>query len=165
MNLLDQVEHAIHETKLSEFTKQQLYLAYIQLHMDNPCLHPDDCLFAESGYDCWMAVLVYTVRAQGVMPDLVEYPTVFLKLNNQLELFKEFHEDLLSEGEETKTHTELLTIVEDLIFWTQDLGMFTLEFVMSRLEKLYYYHDFLEEDCDNPTSVLKECFSALNWIK
>ena len=166
MNLLNDVENAIHDHRIHEFTEQQLRLAYLMLHMDNPGLHPDDCFFAESGYDGWMTILVYFVRSKEALPDHFEYPTHFLKLWDTLVLLQEFHEDRIAEGEDDiETQKDLLAVVNSLMEWTSDIGFFSVENAMNLLEKLYFYHDFLEEDCDNPTSVLKACYETLNWLK
>jgi hypothetical protein len=166
MSLLKDVENAIHDLRIHEFTEQQLRLAYLHLHMDEPALHPDDCFFAESGYDGWMAVLVYFIRGRGPLPEYFEYPTHFLKLWDTLMLIQEFHEDRIAEGEDDiDVQKDLLTATQDLILWTGDIGLYSVENVMNLLEKLYFYHDFLEEDSDNPTSVLKACYITLDWLK
>ena len=166
MSLLTQVENAIHDHIIAGVSEQRLRLAYLMLHMDNPCLHPDDCFFAESGYDGWMAILVYFVRSKEELPEHFEYPTHFLKLYDTLELLHTFHEDRIAEGEDDlDAHTELLIATNDLLLWSCDMGLFSVDYALHLLGKLYFYHDFLEEDSDNPTSVLKLCYTTLDWLK
>lgn len=152
--------------------KQHLLLAYIQLHREEPALHPDGYLCLDSGYAGWHAVLVHTLfTTYDCFPDGLQYPNSFhpMKLDPMLEELRDFHQDCMEDNEQDSVyHLDQVARLNDIIYWLEDMKPSELDGIIDAFQKLYLYHacenDTVDEESEKPAGTLKECADILNWI-
>jgi hypothetical protein len=172
MTTLDTVKEMICRHDVSSVKKQHLYLAYLMLHMENPCLHPDDHLSEDGGYEGYMVILTNEVwtRCTGNLPENFRYPTSFLKLEATLEELESFHSDQVEDALESDKAAEnnLLAAVHTLQYFITEMKGTELEEAIQCLTELYLYHasenDTDEEESEKPAGILKDCNDVLTWI-
>ena len=93
MNAIQTVMDAVYKADTSKLTRRTIALAYLQLHIDNPGLHPDNWLVPDGGYGGWHVLVVHLFKnICGPAPDCVKYPAhkQFIWV---LERLKGFHND------------------------------------------------------------------------
>lgn len=167
MTNLDHIREAIQQCKLSNAKKQRVLYAYLQLHMKNPGLHPDDHAYEGSGYDSWMAILTnYVLSNYRPIPEKFEYPTCFLTLPVVLKEIKEFHMDQLHDDPMDSQIQDLCDAVIEIEEHLSEGKTTTLNGIIDNLIKLHLYHvnenDIDEEE--NPANTLRDCADVLIWL-
>jgi hypothetical protein len=154
MKTLQKAEELIE--KGAEIPKRVLYLAYIQLHVENPTYHPDDCLRNDgySPYKGWEVVLVNEVSKQAIRED-IHYPSAFLKLPCVL--------DEIIEAEELESEMACNAVIVKEYLTDMDTG--AVHTAYDALLSLYLYMaDEDVSDDDLPAGVLKACVDVLDFI-
>ena len=131
-----------------------LLLAYVQLHIENPCLHPDDSLCVDGGYTGFHAVLVHdTLTRFKTLPDNLHYPCSLTRLPDILK-------DLPVEGYE-----ERVTAVRSFMLYPETGSINT---AIDDLQTLYLHladeEQTAEEEELTTAGILRECADLLLWI-
>jgi hypothetical protein len=173
MTTLESIIEMISNRNETSAKKRHLYLAYLMLHMENPCLHPDEYLSDQGGYEGYMPILVHTVLSTGTgnFPDNFFYPCAFLKIEGTLEELELFYSDQVEDALESDKAAEnnLLAAVHTLQFFITEMKGTELDEAVQCLTELYLYHahenDTAEEESDKPAGILKDCADVLNWIQ
>jgi hypothetical protein len=168
MNILNSIKEFGRSNALSSAKKQHLYLAYLQLHTENPGLHPDD-YYEDGGYPGYGVLIVDEVsKTYHRNPDNFTYPTSFIKLQNTLWDLQDFHTDLANDDPEDDILTDYIVMLNDIELWLEDMKPTELCGIVDNLQKLYLYHacenDSVEEEAEKPAGVLKDCADVLTWI-
>lgn len=125
-------------------TRKTALLTYLEYHFENPCLHPDDVLAADSGYSALGGIIVYFAHLQK-MPAIIEYPTALLKLVYTI--------GQIASQELTLTERQHLEVITDFL---DDFAESAIDDVLYSVEQLLPY------DEDN---VLEEILDVLIYVK
>jgi hypothetical protein len=174
MSVLKTIEKMICNYNINHCRMRHLYIAYLELHTQNPGLHPDNAMYNGSGYTGWQAVLVNAVlSSDNNMPDTFRYPYSFIKLDRTLEELLSFHMDLVVDaGNDSVKKDIALEYVEDInsiLMWFEDTKPSELDGIVTSLQKLYLYHasenNSAEEEAEKPAGILKDCADVLLWVQ
>jgi len=167
MNALQKAQELIENGK--NMPKRLLFVAYLQLHMENPAIHPDDCLRNDgcSPYKGWEVVLVNEALKlfdESPLQEALHYPCAFAKIDSVLE---ELNDQLRHEYERTQQDLDyqIWGEVEDVTDFFNDMDTKNLHMGYEALQKLYLHiADENESDEETPAGVLKTCHDVLLWI-
>lgn len=155
MNAYKVVRDAYYDGTEDSLSKKALLLAYLQLHLNEPGLHPDDALDPDCGYSGWYALLVHRVHTtMGNLPDTVKYPTAPLR-------YRAFAYDQLIEFHADDDDNEFLSKVDSIYNWLEYMTVLSLHTTVQDLEDLVMFHDGAPEDVFD---VLSELCEVLHWI-
>lgn len=138
-----------------ELTKRVSYLAYLQFHVKNPALHPDDYQDPEGGYCGWYVTLMDFVLSASSLPDNFQYPCAIARAKTVIETFETFHAD----DEECEMQNHVLYLKDFFTDWDTKALNEAAECAM----KLYLFHA-AEEDDNEPINDLREISDVLTWI-
>ena len=169
MNVLETVREFGRSNVMSTAKKQYLYLAYLQLHLQNPGLHPDD-YYEDGGYPGYGVLIVEAVgRNFASLPDDFMYPCALFRLEDTLEELRDFHEDHLEDDpEDDVLHLDFIASINTIHYWLDEMEPSELCGIVDDLQKLYLYHasehDSAEEEAEKPAGRLKTVADMLNWV-
>ena len=168
MNVLESITAFGQEHSLLTAKKQHLLLAYLMLHIQNPGLHPDD-YYGDGGYPGYGVLIVDAVsKLNFTEPDAFTYPCSINKLEDTLNELHDFHTDLANDDPNDDLQMDYLVIINDALFWLDEMKVTELCGIVEGLQKLYLYHacenDSAEEEAEKPAGILKECADVLNWV-
>lgn len=155
MNAYEHVREAHYNGTEDNVRKQTLALAYLQLHLDNIGLHPDDHLDPESGYCGWHVLLVHRLWTEwSSLPDRFRYPTDILRYATfAYEQLMNFHTDDDDSFYRNK--------VESVRNFLVNMSVENLDTAVRELEELVLFHDGAPEEVFEVISGLCE---VLNWV-
>jgi hypothetical protein len=169
MNTLETIKEFGRSNAMSTAKKQHLYLAYLQLHLQNPGLHPDD-YYEDGGYPGYGVLIVEAVRLNYTsLPDDFMYPCALFRLEETLEELRDYHEDMIVDDPEADVlHLDFIASINTIHYWLDDMKVTELCGIVGDLQKLYLYHasehDSAEEEAEKPAGILKTVADMLNWI-
>lgn len=155
MNAYKSAQEKYYSHTEGTLNKQTLALAYLQLHRENPGMHPDDRRDPESGYAGWHLLLAERIFIgfPGA-PDNFKYPYwIDAPINSALDSIREFHQ-----GDEDYMFER---IVLRLKSWLDDMDVLNIKAVDSDLSELLQFHEGAPEDVWNP---LKNASEVFHWI-
>jgi len=156
-NALERTKDAIHDGKLAEQPKKQVLLAYLQMHQENPGMHPDDSMFDGGGYEGWMAVIAYDVIKLGkfgILPDIFHYPTCVLTICDTLMQYQGFHND----DEDDSLRCSIFAIND----FVNDMHVSDLELTIQHIKNLLGFHGGGEPE--GVAEPMIDLLSNLVWI-
>lgn len=155
---LETVKEAYQEGRENTLNKKTLTLAYLQLHLNNPGLHPDNYLEYDGGYCGWHVLLVYRVWTEfSNLPDYVKYPTApFRFVEWGYDQFVGFHSD----DEDDMFRDKL----DHTYNWLLSMSVQELAATLIDLEDLVMYHDGSPEDQFGIISQLCEVLAFVNGL-
>ena len=128
-----------------------LLIAYLQLHIENPGLHPDDYLCVDGGYCGYQVVLVHEVlKTFPDIPSSIQYPYNFLKL---VSLLNDVELD------------DNVQVVKDFLAYMDTKN---LHLVTESLTKLHLQvsdeNQSYEEELSTSSDILRDCADSILWI-
>lgn len=131
-----------------------LLLAYVQLHLENPGLHPDDALCVDGGYMGFHAVLVHDVLTRFKdIPNSLQYPCSLIRLPIIL------HDPIVEDYEEEVTAIRSFMLYPE----TGDINP-----IINDLQQLYLRiadeERSAEEEELTTAGIIRECADILLWI-
>lgn len=166
MNSFEKAQELIGNGK--NVPKRTLFVAYLDLHMQKPTIHPDDHLRNDGycPYQGWEVILCNQVVNSEITEDM-HYPTTFLQLPK---IIKELDTQL--EAEYRKTNDDLdyqmWGNISDVTDWLDNMDTKDMHLATEALLKLYMHlaneNDTLEEESEKPAGVLRTCHDVLLWI-
>lgn len=142
--------------KEAKATKRIICLAYLQLHVENPALHPDNHLSSTGGYEGWLAILVKTVWDMQHLPENFRYPTAFLRAKSTLKTFESFHADDSDDME----YAGFICSLQEFI---ADFDSKQLQYAAECAMKLYLFHA-TEDDDEQAINDIRDISDVLTWI-
>jgi len=158
MTASEKFQELINHNRFSEIPKRVMYLAYLEMHMENPGMHPDDYLSLEGGYEGWHVLLTHMVLTSGTgnFPDTFHYPCAFLRSEAVLETFESFHADDTED-------MEYLGYIASLQEFLSDFDTKQIQYAAECAMKLYLFHATEDED-NQPVNDLRDISDVLTWI-
>jgi hypothetical protein len=148
--------------------KRTLFVAYIDLHVQHPTIHPDDHLRNDEycPYKGWEVILCNQV-VNSEVPESLHYLTEFLKLAAILPELDTFHEDIWKDSDNDLDY-QMWGNIGDVKDWLADMDTKDIHIAIEALMKLYLYHaqegDTAEEEAEKQAGTLKTCHDVLLWI-
>lgn len=155
MDALAKYAEAIYNGFSDSIKKRHLYTAYLQLHVENPGLHPDDYKNPEGGYQGWHVLLVDQVWTAASLPDNFRYPCAFLRGLSTMESFESFHAD-----DDDATFTDYVLVIKEFL---TDFDTKTINHTAECAMNLYLYHATEDED-NEMVNDLRDISDVLTWI-
>lgn len=153
MTPLEKVTAACYNNTLQLQSKHDIALAYLQLHIDEPGLHPDDWLTLHGGYCGVHVLVVYAFNTQITeIPDFARYP-MHMRFNWVLGALASFH---ASDDEPL-----MLNHVKAVQAFFQQLGADDLQKAVDSVLALIAFHDDCPEDI---ADALNELHNLLIWL-
>ena len=130
--------------------KQKL-MAYFQLHLDNPGLHPDDSLDTTGGYQGWHVLLTRDVIDGPTLQDNVLYPSWLYNLSYVIHSLEDFHFD----------DDDMLEVIKRLKDSLIGLDYNSLDKIICDLDSVLIFHT------DGPEGIIESLYDARNafiWV-
>ena len=155
MNAYDATREKYYEGLEDSLNKRTLLLAYLQMHLNNAAMHPDDRMDSESGYCGWHMLLAQRViTTMGNLPDSFKYPTPPWRFVAwAYERFIDFHAD-----DEDDT---FLSKLDHVYNWLHNMTVLDLNAVVEDLEDLVQFHDGAPEE---EFEVISGLCEILYWV-
>lgn len=151
MNALEKFANKVYAHTEDECNRRTLALAYLQLHNDNPGLHPDDYSDPEGGYCGWHVLLVDKIWTQfSGAPDGFRYPCFIVNSHQALELLDDFHAD-----DEEDDLRDLVDVVKAFLNNMSEEDMLKC---VNALERLLTFH------ADGPNEVVAPLYEFLEIL-
>lgn len=156
MNCLQEAIRRIENRDIDDIKPVVLYLAWLQFHIENAGLHPDDYLSPDGGYCGWQVLLAYEVwKTQAGGNDILMYPSC-------ISVFDGWTADqLLSFHADDEDHT-FREKIQNIRLALHDLHVSDLDSLVEALGALFSFHDGGPEDV---VASVKELLDLFEWIK
>lgn len=153
--------------------KRTLFMAYLELHIKNPTIHPDDHLRDDEfcPYKGWEVILcnkVVNLLDESPIQESLHYPTEFLKLEGVIKELDSFHKDIYDDSQDDTDYQMWGNVGDVEDYFLNDVDTNHIHMAVEALQKLYLYHacenDTAEEEAEKPAGTLKTCADVLLWI-
>lgn len=151
MNALERFANKVYEHTEDECDRLTLALAYLQLHRNNPGLHPDNYSDPEGGYCGWHVLLVDKVwtRFSGA-PDGFRYPGFIVGSCHAVKLLEDFHAS--DETDDLKDQLDMVKVFLD------NMSEEDMPKCVNALERLLTFH------ADAPNEVFAPLYEFLEVL-
>jgi hypothetical protein len=141
MNALQIVTNMMYDRNFEKIPTRTLILAWLQLHHDNPGLHPDSWMDPGCGYNGWHVLLADQCQTKFGHVECLWTPSWILQIDRMLNTLDDFHN---GESEEVDTLKQFF----------EDMYDSNLEEAYNCLENLLMFH------ADSPDEVVPFLFNA-----
>lgn len=155
MNAYEVTREKYYDGTEDTLNKKTLALAYLQMYLENPALHPDSYLDPACGHSGWHVLLVHRVLTTFERtPEYFKYPTALYRYTEwAYNQFLAFHED-----DEDDEFREKLDRVYN---WLQDMTVLDLHATLHDIEDLVMFHDGSPE---GEFHVISDLCSTLEFV-